>query len=117
MELSKSAGYQATYGKMSLIVTQENKFISVTMVDREKGSIAGRWTASASTIDEAKRIAEDEAKRQLVRRHRTKLQPGSTSARLRPCCSERCFRADTRNVCLGVMNSQRVQDSSSLFVP
>lgn len=64
MELSKSAGYQATYGRMSLIVTQENEFVSVTVVDREKGNIAGRWTASASSVDEAKRIAEDEAKRQ-----------------------------------------------------
>lgn len=65
MELPKGAGYQAIYGRTTLMVTQESTFVSITVTDREKGNILGRWTASADTIARAKRIAEDEAKRNL----------------------------------------------------
>jgi hypothetical protein len=65
-EIPEGASFRATYGERhSLAVTQRKGSVSISVVDREKGNVAGRWTAEADTIEAAKEIAVAEAKRQL----------------------------------------------------
>ena len=57
IELLEGAGYLSVHANWTLIVTQKQDFVSVTVIDREQGNILGCSTDSADAVAKAQEIA------------------------------------------------------------